>query len=97
MSLRIPAMTSIVPFPFLPIWFDLHPTTHGLGWLSLMRILETPLGSANRLILNPVSLTLSLPSEETLFLDPIDDAELLTVELRLYPSLKIILMLNNSL
>jgi hypothetical protein len=35
----------------------------------------TPLGSFNRLILNPVTLTLSLVSEEVPFFDPEDEVE----------------------
>ena len=78
MSLRIPAITSIPPRPFLPICLDLQPIVHGLAWLSLIRILATPLGSLSRLILNPVSLILSL---EEVFVEPTDDVEELVEDL----------------
>ena len=48
---------------------------HGLAWFSLIRMFVTPLGSFNRLILNPVTLILSLVSEEILFFDPDDEVE----------------------
>ena len=53
---------------------------HGLAWFSLIRMLVTPLGNFNRLILKPVTLTLSLVSEEALFFDPTDEVDDALVE-----------------
>ena len=74
MSLRIPAITNILPFPpFPPICWALQPIEHGFAWLSLIRMLVTPLGNLSRLILKPVSLTLSLLLDDEPLVDPEDD------------------------
>ena len=51
-------------------------------------MLHTPLGSFNRLILNPVSLTQSFVSESEPFFDPKDDTEEILIEDFANPSLK---------
>ena len=61
---------------------------HGFAWLSLIRMFVTPLGSFSLLILNPVSLILSLVSAEVLFFDPEDEVEEAVVDDFLKSSLK---------